>query len=76
MSASAPADSFFVYILRCSDDSFYVGHSGNVSERVEAHNDARGALWTACRAPVKLVYQERCPSELAAVARERQITAL
>jgi len=37
------------------------------------HNDDRGALWTACRRPVRLVYQERQPSEAQAVARERQI---
>lgn len=34
---------FFVYILRCSDGSFYVGHSENVEGRVAAHNEGRGA---------------------------------
>jgi predicted GIY-YIG superfamily endonuclease len=73
MSASASADSFFVYIVRCADDSLYVGHTSNVSERVEAHNDGRGALWTACRRPVALLYQEQHPTENKAIARERQI---
>ena len=71
--ASAYADSFFVYILRCSDGSFYVGHTGDVEARVRAHNDGRGAAWTACRWPVQLVYNETCESEERAVARERQI---
>ena len=31
MTASAPADSFFVYIVCCADDSLYVGHTENVS---------------------------------------------
>jgi len=73
MTASAPADSFSVYILSCADGSLYVGHSSNVPERVKVHNEGRGALWTGCRRPVKLVYQEKQSSEETAMARERQI---
>ncbi|HSV13736.1 MAG TPA: GIY-YIG nuclease family protein, partial [Tepidisphaeraceae bacterium] len=73
MSASAPADSFFVYIVRCVDDSFYVGHTSDLKERVNTHNEGRGASWIACRRPVQLVYHERHDSEEKAVARERQI---
>jgi putative endonuclease len=73
MSASAPADSFFIYIVRCSDDSLYVGHTSNVEGRVKVHNAGGGALWTACRRPVHLLYQEKHPSEADAIARERQL---
>jgi predicted GIY-YIG superfamily endonuclease len=65
--------AFFVYILRCADGSFYVGRTSNIPERLRTHNDGRGALWTATRTPVALVYQEPCRSEQAAAARERQI---
>ncbi len=81
--ASAPADSFllrlpmantfYVYILRCSDESLYVGHTTDVDARLQAHNYGRGALWTARRRPVTLAYHESLPSEDKAVARERQI---
>ena len=73
MSASASGDSSFVYIVRCSDRSLYVGHTANVQERVKIHDEGRGALWTACRRPVALVYQETHPSEDDAIARERQL---
>ena len=81
MSASAPnfgelsrtADSFYVYILRCADDSLYIGHTSNIDERVRAHNDGRGALWTACRRPVVLAYRELHSSDEQAIARERQL---
>lgn len=74
MSVSAPADSlFFGYILQCSDGSLYVGNTTNVAARVTAHDDGRGALWTACRHPVSLVYHEQQSSEEQAIARERQI---
>jgi predicted GIY-YIG superfamily endonuclease len=71
--ASAQADSFFVYILRCVDGSLYVGHASDVHERVKMHNEGRGALWTACRRPVQLLYQEQHRSELDAIKRERQL---
>jgi len=81
MSVSATADSsvlsspkgFFVYILKCSDGSLYVGHTSDVGERVKAHNDGRGAQWTACRRPITLVHLEKHVSEAGAVARERQL---
>jgi predicted GIY-YIG superfamily endonuclease len=71
--ATEPQPRFFVYILRCSDGSFYVGHTVDLETRVNAHNEGRGALWTACRRPVTLVYQEPHASEASAIARERQI---
>jgi predicted GIY-YIG superfamily endonuclease len=73
MSVSASADSSFVYILRCADDSLYVGHTSNIDERVKAHNDGCGAQWTACRRAVTLVYQETHPWEDDAITLERQL---
>jgi predicted GIY-YIG superfamily endonuclease len=69
----ARSGSFFVYILRCSDGSFYVGHSTNLGERVATHNAGRGAVWTSCRTPVVLVYHEAFATEADAMARERQL---
>jgi putative endonuclease len=71
--ASAPADSFFVYILRCADNSLYIGHTSDVPDRVKTHNEGRGAAWTARRRPVELLFQEGFPSELAAIRRELQL---
>ena len=63
----------FVYILQCRDGSYYVGLTENVADRVQRHQDATGAAWTAARRPVSLMFEEEHPSETAAVARERQI---
>jgi len=73
MSTSVTADSFFVYIVRCSDGTLYVGHTSDVQERVRLHNNGRGAIWTKCRRPVILVYKEQHATEDEAIARERQI---
>ena len=37
---------YYVYILRCADQSLYVGYTRNIERRVEAHNAGRGAAFT------------------------------
>jgi putative endonuclease len=73
LAGMAEPGNFFVYILRCSDGSFYVGHSTDVKERVASHNSGRGASWTANRRPVVLVDTEPHETELEAITRERQL---
>ncbi len=62
-----------VYILRCSDDTFYVGHTDNLSAREALHNSGHGADYTASRRPVALVPSEQFESAKDAVKRERQL---
>jgi predicted GIY-YIG superfamily endonuclease len=64
---------FFVYILQCSDGTYYVGHTSELESRIKQHNEARGSNYTKCRLPVALVYSEVRATLEAAVARERQI---
>jgi predicted GIY-YIG superfamily endonuclease len=63
----------YVYILRCADDSFYVGSAQDLNSRVKAHNDGRGAAYTFKHRPVHLVYSEVFDSEIVTVTRERQL---
>ena len=63
----------YVYILRCADNSFYVGLTQDLNTRVKAHNDGRGAAYTFKRRPVRLVYSEKFESESKGVERERQL---
>ena len=62
-----------VYILKCSDDSYYVGHTNNLKERIHRHNSARAAKWTSCRLPIRFVYKELHQTEKQAILREKQI---
>ncbi|HRI37021.1 MAG TPA: GIY-YIG nuclease family protein [Nitrospira sp.] len=64
---------YYVYILHCSDYSFYVGSTRNVENRVHAHNSGRGATYTFKRRPVRLVYEEAFQTEAEAIKRERQL---
>jgi len=63
----------FVYIARCADGTLYTGYAKEVDKRVAAHNDGKGAKYTASRRPVRLVYQEPCDSRGAALKREYEI---
>jgi putative endonuclease len=63
----------WVYIVRCSDGTLYVGHTCNVHSREKTHNEGHGSLYTAERSPVKVVYSESHDLLHAAIARERQL---
>jgi putative endonuclease len=67
------APMYYVYILRCADDNFYVGSARDLDERVKAHNTGRGAAYTFKHRPVYLVYSEIFDTETAAVKREQQL---
>jgi len=50
---------FFVYILECSDKSFYIGCTNNLEKRIKQHNESKwGAYYTKIRRPVFLKYSE------------------
>ena len=68
--------SWYVYILRCADDTLYTGITDDVDRRVAAHNAGKGAKYTRGRCPVRPVYREVCPDKSAALKRELAIKAL
>ena len=67
---------WYLYILRCKDDTLYTGITTDVEKRLEAHRSGRGAKYTRGRAPLELVYRETCGSHSDALKREHQIKAL
>ena len=62
-----------MYILKCSDNSYYVGSTNNLTLRVEEHKHDEGAEYTKHRLPVELVYFEECQSIKDAFLREKQV---
>ena len=63
----------FVYILRCADDSLYVGWTEDVDGRLAMHDAGRGGNYTARRRPVRLVFVESHATDESARVRERQL---
>lgn len=65
--------SFWVYLLRCADGSYYAGHTENVEQRLAEHQAGEVAGYTATRRPVELVCSEAFSTREEALACERRI---
>ena len=65
---------FWLYILKCSDDSYYTGHSDSLEERLSKHESGIFAnCYTATRRPIELVFSTAFASREEALAAERQV---
>ncbi len=69
-------ERWFVYLLRCADDSLYTGIAKDVTRRCQQHNDGTASRYTRSRLPVELVFQETHPSQSSALKREAAIKAM
>ena len=67
---------WYVYMLRCADDTLYTGVATDLAARVATHNAGQGAKYTRGRRPVVLVYQETAVDRAAAQRREAEIKRL
>lgn len=67
----------WVYILKCSDGTFYTGVTTNLERRLYQHNHTNGTKhYTSSRKPVQYIYTEEHSSHAMAYKRERQIKSL
>lgn len=64
---------FYVYILKCSDGLYYVGHTDNLEYRISEHHNAARECFTSRRLPVQLVYQQAFVARDEALLAERKI---
>lgn len=62
---------FYTYILKCNDDTFYIGSTNDIEKRLHAHNNTKaGAHYTKIRRPVTLMYKEEYKTNSEAKKRE------
>jgi len=71
-----PQNCWYVYILRCNDDTLYAGCAINPQERLQKHNRGVASKYTRSRLPVQMVYSETLPDRGSALRREKAIKAL
>ncbi|MBI5778652.1 MAG: GIY-YIG nuclease family protein [Planctomycetes bacterium] len=67
---------WYVYCLRCKDNSIYTGITNDLKQRINRHNQGKGSKYTASRRPVKFVYQEKHPDKSSALKRESYLKGL
>jgi len=76
--------SFFVYVLKCNDDTFYTGYTNDLEKRLKIHNGegetksskSAEAKYTRGRRPVILYYSEEINNKSSAMKREYEIKQL
>jgi putative endonuclease len=63
--------AYTLYILKCSDNTYYTGIAIDVEKRLTEHNSSdKGAKYTRSRRPLILMYQESCSDKSSALKRE------
>ena len=66
----------YVYIVKCSDGTYYTGYTNDLEKRLLAHNTGKGAKYTRNRMPVEMVYFEEYEDKSEAMKREYAIKRL
>ncbi|WP_242152679.1 TrmH family RNA methyltransferase [Sphingomonas sp. BAUL-RG-20F-R05-02] len=65
--------SFWVYILRCADGSYYTGHTDDLERRVGQHQSGEFEGYTLSRLPVELLWSQDFPSRVEALEAEQRV---
>lgn len=65
--------NYFTYILKCKDNSYYVGVTSDLEKRVNEHNLKRFSGYTSSRLPVELVWSHQFSDVKEAIRLERQL---
>ena len=68
------AKQFLVYILKCDDQSYYVGVTSNLNRRIKEHHSRKNpSSYTATRLPIELIFTRNFNRARAAIAFEKQV---
>lgn len=67
---------YYVYIILCTDGSFYTGYTKNIDKRLRMHENGNGARYTRMHKPQRIAYLELFELRAQAMKREKQIKKL
>ena len=67
---------WYVYILLCRGNSYYIGITNNLERRFKDHQEGKGGAYTKSHKPIRLVYSEPHPDRSSALKREIQLKKL
>ncbi|MBU4306051.1 MAG: GIY-YIG nuclease family protein [Candidatus Omnitrophica bacterium] len=65
-----------VYILECSDGTYYTGYTNDLEKRLERHNKGLASKYTRARLPVKILWSKECKNQKFAMRTELRIKGL
>ncbi|MBI9071689.1 MAG: GIY-YIG nuclease family protein [Melioribacteraceae bacterium] len=64
---------YWVYILKCSDNSYYTGSTSNLERRIDEHKNKKFTSYTSTRLPIKLMFSQEFHTPQEAIESERKI---
>lgn len=67
------AKEWALYILRCSDNTFYTGITNDLARRLKMHQAGKASRYTRTRGPVEMLYSEICGDRSSALIRECEV---
>lgn len=73
MAKKAKPKKYYVYLMRCRDDSIYTGITTDVARRFKEHKDGKGGAYTRAKKAVKVIHTEKFPNRSSALKRELEI---
>ena len=66
-------EKWFLYVLKCSDGTFYTGITNDLERRLKMHQDGKASRYTRTRRPVEMLYSEKCGNRSKALIRECEV---
>ncbi len=64
---------FYVYILKCFDGFYYVGHTDDIEKQISMHNEGKVSNFTQKRLPVEVVFVQEFATRAEAIEMERRV---
>lgn len=64
---------YYLYILKCSDNSLYTGITNNLEQRFQCHEDGKGSKYVRSRLPFEHIYTENFENRSDALKKEKLI---
>ena len=68
-----PIKNWSLYILKCSDGTFYTGITNDLERRLKMHQTGKASRYTRTRGPVEMLYSETCGNRSSALIRECEV---
>ena len=65
--------AFYVYILKCSDNSYYIGQTDNLERRISEHKFGKYSGYTSSSLPIKVVFAQQFATRYDALSAERKL---
>ena len=74
MTTTRAMKTMYVYILKCTDDTYYTGVTNNITRRFNEHMTGKSeTAYTNSRRPLELVYSRKFYGPLEAIAFEKRL---